>query len=64
MHLILDLARMLIGTAAIGLFSTEPDCDEPAVEAWPDLTQIALVILAAVLFVANLYGVWVLALGW
>lgn len=63
-HLLLDLARVLIGTAAIGLFSTEPDYDEPAAPtAWPDLTQIALIILAACLFVANLAGVWWLALG-
>jgi hypothetical protein len=64
MHHILDLARVLIGTAALGLFSSEPDYDEPAAPAaWPDLTQIALVILAAVLFAANLAGVWWLAIG-
>lgn len=60
-HLLLDLAHVLLGTAAIGLFSTEPDYDEPAAPAWPDLTQIALIILAAVLFVANVGGIWWLA---
>jgi hypothetical protein len=57
-YFLLDLARVLLATAAIGLFSPEPDYDEPAAPAWPDLTQIALIILAACLFVANVGGIW------
>ena len=58
------LAQVSLGTLALGAVGwaddQEPD-HHPSVS--PDLTTVALVILAALLFVANLGGVWWLALS-
>ena len=62
---LISLTKVSIGTLALGAVGWADD-DEPAdhhPSVAPDLTTVALVILAAILFAANLCGVWWLALS-
>jgi hypothetical protein len=55
------LAQVSLGTLALGAVGWSDD-EEPVGPA-PDLTTVALIILAVCLFVANLGGIWWLALS-
>ena len=68
-----NAVAVLLGTLVVGVTGLPPDPDDAPgwpdqdnVQIWPDLTQVALIILASCLFVANLGGIWWLALslGW
>jgi len=54
------LAQTTLGTLAIGVvgWSDDEETADHHPSVAPDLTTVALVILAALLFVANLVGVW------
>ena len=62
---LISLTKVSIGTLALGAVGWAGD-DEPAdhhPSVAPDLTTVALAILAAILFATNLFGVWWLALS-
>jgi hypothetical protein len=58
---LISLAQVSLGTLALGA-AVWSDDDEP-VGPRPDMTTVALLILAAILFAANLGGIWWLALS-
>ena len=58
MHHLLDLCRLFAATAILALYPGAYEDPSERVGPPVDLTQVALIVFAAVTMAANIFGVW------